>query len=139
MFWNKTLTLYNKYEDESGLIKWYRHKLEHCFYKATKNKVNVGNVQIESDQSIVRIPEQNNYLSPYDWTKLPEDKRSEYMTLQGGDLIFLGDIADQIDEYTKGARSSDLIAKYKTLGSMSIVPVNINNFAPGAHYLVRGE
>lgn len=139
MFWNKTLTLYNKYEDENGLIKWHRHRLEHCFYKATKNKVNVGNVQINSDQSIARIPEQDKYLSPYDWAKLPEDKRSEYMTLQSGDLIFLGDVAEEIDEYTDGARASDLIAKYKALGSMSISSVNINNFAPGAHYLVRGE
>ncbi|MBQ7799629.1 MAG: hypothetical protein IJ370_03980 [Oscillospiraceae bacterium] len=139
MFWNKTLTLYNKYEDENGAIKWYRHKLEHCFYKETKSKVNVGNVQIESNQSIARIPEQDKYLSPYDWAKLPEDKRSEYMTLQGGDLIFLGDVAEEIDEYTDGARASDLIAKYKALGSMSIGSVNINNFAPGAHYLVRGE
>lgn len=139
MFWNKTLTLYNKYEDKSGLITWHRHKLEHCFFKATKNKVNVGNVQIESDQSIARIPEQKNYLPPYEWARLPEGERSKYMTLQGGDLIFLGDIADEIDEYTDGARSGDLIAKYKALGSMSIGSVNINNFAPGVHYFVRGE
>ena len=139
MFWNKTLTLYNKHEDESGLITWRRHKLEHCFFKATKNKVNVGNVQIESGQNIVRIPEQKDYLPPYEWVQLPENERSKYMTLQGGDLIFLGDIAEEIDEYTDGARASDLIAKYKALGSMSIGSININNFAPGAHYLVRGE
>lgn len=139
MFWNKTITLYNKYEDKSGLITWHRHKLEHCFFKATKNKTNVGSLQIESNQSIVRIPEQRNYLSPYDWARLQEEKQSEYITLQCGDLIFLGDVAEEIDEYTEGARSSDLIAKYKALGSMSIGYVNINNFAPGAHYLVRGE
>ena len=140
MFWNKTITLYNKYEDEqTGVIKWYRHRLERCFYKTTNNKVNVGNVRLQTDDNIIRIPAQNNYLPPFKWLQLSDDKKSEFMTLRGGDLIILGDIEEEIDEYTSEKRSSDLIAKYKSLGSVFINSVNINDFVPGAHYFVRGE
>lgn len=140
MFWNKTITLYNKFEDENtGVIKWYRHTLEHCFYKVTDNTVNVGNVQLQTDDNIVRIPAQKNYLTPYKWNKLSAEEIENYMTMQGGDLILLGDVSDDIDEYVTGKRSSDLIEKYKSLGSVFVKSVNINDFMPGAHYFVRGE
>lgn len=140
MFWNKTITLYNKHEDrQTGIVKWYRHKLERCFCKVTNNKVNVGNVQIHTDDSVIRIPEQSNYLPPYKWNELPDDEKLNYMTLQSGDLIVLGDIEDQIDEYTTEKRSSDLIAKYSSLGAVFVNTVNINDFVPGAHYFVRGK
>lgn len=140
MFWNKTITLYNKYEDEqTGLIRWYRHKINNCFYKVTNNKVNIGNVQLQTNDNIIRIPEQRDYLPPYKWVELPNDKKGEKLTLQTGDLIFLGDIEENIDELTSGKRSSDIISKYKTVGSVFITSVNINDFVPGAHYFVRGE
>ena len=140
MFWNKTITLYNKYEDEqTGFIKWHRHKLEHCFFKVTNNKITVGGVQLQTDENIIRIPAQKDYLTPYLWLQLPNDKKGDKMTLRGGDLIFLGDITDEIDEYTQGKRSSDIISKYSALGSVVINSVNINDLIPGAHYFVRGE
>ncbi|MBO5726135.1 MAG: hypothetical protein J6S00_03605 [Clostridia bacterium] len=140
MFWNKTITLYNKYQDEqTGIIKWYKHTLRDCFIKVTNNKVNVGGVQLQTDDNIIRIPKQPNYLPPYEWLKLPNDIKSQSLTLQTGDLIFLGDIDEIIDEYTSGLRSSDLIAKYKSMGSMFVNSVNINDFIQGEHYFVRGE
>ncbi len=140
MFWNKTITLYNKYEDElTGVIKWYRHKLEKCFVKTTNNKANVGNVQLQTDDNIIRIPFQRKYLTPYEWVELPNNVKGNYMTLQGGDLIFLGNVEQEIDEYTSGQRSTDLIKKYSVLGSVFINSVNINTDLPGPHYFVRGE
>lgn len=140
MFWNKTITLYNKYQDEqTGIIKWYKHTLRDCFVKVTNNKVNVGGVQLQTNDNIIRIPKQPNYLPPYEWLKLPNDRKSQSLTLQTGDLIFLGDIDEIIDEYTSGQRSSDLIAKYKSMGSVFVNSVNINDFIQGEHYFVRGE
>lgn len=140
MFWDKTITLYNKYEDtQKGIIKWYRHKLERCFYKVTNNMVNVGSIQMQTDDNVIRIPEQKNYLAPHKWVELPDDEIFGFMTLQTGDLIFLGDISEDIDEYTTGKRSSDFIEKYKSLGSVFVKSVNINDFMLGAHYFVRGE
>lgn len=140
MFWNRTITLYNKYEDEqTGLIRWYRHSLSNCFYKVTNNTVNVGGVQLQTDDNIVRIPEQSNYLPPYKWFEIPNDKKGDFVTIKSGDLIFLGDVSEDIDEYTQGKRSTDVIKKYSALGSVFIKSVNINDFVPGAHYLIRGE
>lgn len=140
MFWDKTITLYNRYEDEqTGVIHWYRHRLTDCFYKTTNNKINIGGVQLQTDDNIIRIPIQQNFLLPYKWLKLPNDNKGEYMTLQGGDLIFLGEISENIDEYVSGKRSNDLIEKYAALGSVFVKSVNINDFMIGAHYLVRGE
>lgn len=140
MFWNRTITLYNKHEDQqTGLIKWYRHSLSDCFYKSTNNTVNVGGVQLQTDDNIIRIPEHQSYLPPYKWLQLPNDKKGQAFTLKGGDLIILGNVADEIDEYTQGKRSTDIIKKYTSLGSVFIKSVNTNNFVPGAHYLVRGE
>ncbi len=140
MFWNKTITLYNRFEDEkTGLITWHRHKIEHCFFKNTKSGANIGNVQRFSSESIVRIPEQHNYLPPFEWLKLADSKRPECMTLQVDDIIVPADVSDEIDEYSQGTRSSDLLAKYKSLGALRIKSVNINTVAPGAHYFIRSE
>lgn len=140
MFWDKTITLYNKNEDEqTGIIRWYRHTLKDCFYKSTNNKINIGGVQLQTDDNIIRIPEKADYLPPYKWFELPNDKKGEYMTLQRGDLIFLGDVSEDIDEYTQGKRSNDIVKKYSSIGSVVINSVNINTSLPGAHYLVRGE
>lgn len=140
MTWDKTITLYNRSEDEqTGIIKWYRHNLNKCFYKRTNNKISVGDVQLQTDSTIIRIPAQSVFLPPYEWAELPNDIKGDYMTAQSGDLIFLGNVTDEIDEYTKGQRSSDLIAKYKALGSVFVTSVNINDFMPGAHYLIKGE
>lgn len=139
MFWNKTLTIYNKHEDENGLITWYRHRIQNCFYKTTRTNNTIGNMQVLIENNIVRIPAQNNFLTAHEWNLLSPDKRGKFLTLQAGDLIILGGILDEIDEYCNEKRSSDLIAKYKTLGSMFVDSVNINDFMLGAHYLVRGK
>lgn len=140
MYWDKDITLYNRHEDEqTGLITWFRHKLTHCFCKATNNKVNVGGVQLQTNDNIIRIPAQPNYLQPDEWLELPKDQKEKYMTLQSGDLIFLGDVDAEIDEYIPGKRANDVIVKYQALGSVFVKSVNINDFMPGAHYYVRGE
>ena len=140
MFWDKTITLFNKREDEqTGIVRWYRYVINGCFVKRTNNKINIGDVQLQTDDTIIRIPEQNNYLTPQQWSDTPNDKIKGFITLQTGDLIFLGKIVEDIDEYTSGLRSSDLIAKYNKTGSVFITSVNINTFLPGAHYLIRGK
>ena len=137
--WNKTITLYNKLEDSTtGHISWHRHVLKNCFFKETKNSVNVGNRQKTNGNYIVRIPQLNNFLSPAKWLEITDNSYGDFVTLQGGDLIVLGDISDEIEEYTPGQRSSDLLKRYESLGGFFIGSVNINTDLPGAHYLVRG-
>lgn len=138
--WNKTITLYNRHEDEqTGLVKWYKHTLHNCFFKATDNIVNANGVKLQTNDYVIRIPAQKNFIPPHKWLELPSDKKIKYVTLQSGDLIFLGEINTEIDEYTSGKRSSDLIAKYKSVGSVFVKSVNINDFMCGRHYYIRGE
>lgn len=137
--WNKTVTLYNKFEDQNGQISWYRHCLKNCFVKRTVKKANVGGTQTAKFDYIIRIPKQSNYLPAFDWVKIAESLKGEYITLQGGDLIVLGDISEEINEYANGERSSDFIAKYQALGSVFVNSININTDLPGPHYLIRGE
>lgn len=138
--WNKTITIYNKHEDkQTGLIKWYRHIIHDCFFKTTNSRINVGSVSISSDDTIVRIPAQECYIPPFDWNNLPNDIKRQYLTINKGDLIFLDAVSEDIDEYTPGKRSSDLIEKYNLLGSITVNSININDFGPLAHYFVRGK
>ena len=66
----------------------------------------------------------------------------DYFTLAPGDIIVKGIITDNIDEYTKGQRSSDLINKYKDLrGCIQIedVALNVGVGRNNEHYYVRGK
>ena len=140
MMWNKTLTIYNKHEDkQTGLIRWYRHIINNCFFKTTNNQINIGTVLLNSDDTIVRIPSQRNYLSPFAWHNEADKDKPLFLTINKGDLIFLGAVVDEIDEYAQGKRSSDLIAKYSLLGSITVNSINVNDSGPLAHYLIRGK
>lgn len=139
-YWNDTITLYNKFEDtQTGVISWHRHTVEGCFVKRTNNRIKVGGVQKQSDYTIIRIPEQENYLPPHKWAELSANDTTKYMTLQSGDLVFLGNINDEMNERSEGRRSNDIIAKHQALGSVFIKSVNINTDLLNAHYYVRGE
>ena len=140
MMWNKTITIYNRHEDEqTGFIKWYRHIIENCFYKTTNNQINVGSVLLNSDDTIIRIPSQSNYKTSFDWNNIPNDKKNEYLTIKKGDLILLGEVTEDIDEYITGKRSNDIIEKYSLLGAITINSINDNDSGPLAHYLIRGK
>ena len=140
MFWNKTITLYNRAEDnQTGAVKWYRHRIEYCFCKQTNSQMNTGVEQFTHVETIVRIPEQDNYQPAHKWVDLSDNEKAKHITLQSGDLIVLGDITDTIDECTNGKRSNDLIKKYTDSGAISVKSVNINNSLPGAHYFVKGR
>ena len=136
-YWNKEITIYNRHEDSNNAVKYYRHNLKDCFFKRTNQKVMIGNTLLESNENIVRIPQQKNYLSPWEWGKV--DNKSDYLTIQPKDIIVFGNVADEIDEYSQGQRASDLIAKYKALGTVFVRSVNDNTMLPIPHYCVKGE
>ena len=72
----------------------------------------------------------------------PNDKRENYFTLGKDDILIKGSISDEVDEYTKGHRSTDLLNKYKKLTEcMQIGEYTINTGIGrvNEHYLVRGK
>ncbi len=143
LWWDTTLTLYNKYVDpQTQIVSWFRTVLENCFWKATGSIAVVNDVALDTEGVICRIPKDDTFLEKYAWVELPNDQMSEYFTLGTGDIIIKGDVPDEINEYQKGHRSTDLLAKYKDLrGCIEIQEISINTGVARneEHYWVRGK
>ena len=141
-WWEETLTIYNKYEDKlTNIVTWYRTVVQGCFWKYTGNKILVGDTLLETNTTICRIRYNDKFMQKYVWEHLPNDQMSQYFTLGPDDIIVKGEVSDEIDEYTAGHRSSDLLSKYKRLqGCITVEQVGINTgtMRCSEHYYVRG-
>lgn len=143
VWWDKTITIYNQYIDkQTQVVSWHRSTINNCFYKDTSQKMAIGDTVLETHELICRIPQSEKFKPVYEWEKLPNDIMSNYFTLGKGDIIVLGEVTDEIDEYTKGKRSTDFKNKYKDLqGCMTIdrVSINTDKGMLNPHYHVKGE
>ena len=140
MYWNKTITLYNRSEDPStGVVSWYRHQIHNCFVKVTSSAIRSGDTQFMPKRCVIRIPRQSSFVPSHKWLSLPDKDKLNHLTLQTGDIVFLGKVDEIINEYSSGQRSSDLIAKHSISGAFEIKSLSINIDLPGAHYFVEGE
>jgi hypothetical protein len=138
-WWNTTITLYNRFVDSDNRVYYYRRVISDCFYKHTVDKIVVGETTIASNSTICRIRVSDYYINKGEWNELV-DKTSKF-TLSSGDIIIAGEVDFEVDEYAKGKRSSDLLAKYKDYpGCFTIETVNINvgGGRGNEHYHVRG-
>lgn len=134
-WWNKDITLYNRYEGKDGAVKWYKSIISGCFVKNIWSyKVSSGKGALGS-QNIVRIRKSDKYMPPEEWTEAQYRELS--FTLNGGDIVIIGNISDSIDEYEKGRRSSDILQKYNTR-SFVVGSVSVNDFGSLAHYMISG-
>ena len=143
VWWDTTITIYNKYEDKlTRVVKWFSHTVSNCFWKYVGNKVTVADVTINSEQVTCRIPKDASYVEPFQWLELTEEEKQSYFTIAPGDIIVKGEVTDEIDEYTQGYRSTDLIKKYKAMqGCMLVSRVAVDTGVGRCceHYYVTGE
>lgn len=143
IWWDTTLTLYNKYVDaQTQLIRWYRRVLENCFWKASGDRTAINDVVLDTSGIICRIPQSNFFLEKFEWVMLPNDEMDDYFTLAPEDIIIKGIVTDEIDEYQKGHRASDLLSKYRDLrGCMEIqeIAINTGRGRNNPHYWIRGK
>ena len=141
-WWDQTLTVYNKYTDpQTKLITWHRHVIDRSFWKYVGEKVHINNTIIETKDIICRIPKREDFIEKYKWVQLPNDEMANYFTLGENDIIIKGEVDDTIDEYQAGHRSTDIVAKYKSLqGCMTInrVAINTDGGRGNEHYYVKG-
>lgn len=141
-WWNTTVTIYNRYEDQqTNLVSWYRHVVEGVFWKYSGNKVFVGNTVLETKDIICRLRKDDRFLEKQEWINIPNDLMTNYFTLSQGDIIVKGIVEDEIDEYVSGKRSSDLKKKYKNLQGCIEIQEWANNTGGGRgneHYYVKG-
>lgn len=134
-WWNNDITLYNRYEGKDGEVKWYKSIISGCFVKYSPSyKVSSGKGAVGS-QNIVRIRKSDKYMPPEEWTEAQYRELS--FTLNGGDVVIIGNVSDSIDGYEKGRRSSDILQKYSTR-SFVVGSVSVNDFGSLAHYMISG-
>lgn len=102
---NDTVTVINHYKDPlTKLDKWNKTILDGCMWsrKITKSVVD-GKVQIDDSVSLT-IPYRDGYLPPKQYAKIPNDKMSNYWTLDSTsnlDIIVLGVVTEELtDSYT---------------------------------------
>lgn len=144
VWWDTTITIYNKYEDtQTHLITWFRTVVDTgSFWKYVKDTISINNTVLESKKTICRIRESEKFLEKYVWIGKTTEQKANYFTLGPGDIIVKGTVTDAINEYAVGSRSSDLLTKYRALqGCMEIDLVSLN-VGPGRcepHYRVEGN
>lgn len=92
-YWDATITLYQRQADENGAVSWKRSVFKNCFWqrKAIRDRTNGAEFGMLS--AVCRMP------APYPEVRI-------------GDIIVCGSVEDEIDEYTSGRRSTDLLDKY---------------------------
>lgn len=143
LWWENTITVYNKYENKvTNVIQWYRKVLPNCFWKYVGEKLSVGTTIIETNNTVCRIPENPDYVPKYLWEQLSAYEMEQKFTLGVGDIVVLGEVDEEIDEYKQGKRSSDFMAKYKNLQGCIQIKTLSNNVGAGRcnqHYKITGE
>lgn len=141
-WWDTTITIYNKYTDpQTQLVTWYKTVVDGAFWKYSGNKVVIDKVVLETKDIICRIRKDERFLEKHEWINIPNDEMSQYFTLSQGDIIVKGSVADEINEYASGTRSSDLKKKYKGLQGCLEIQEWTNNTGGGRgneHYYVKG-
>lgn len=140
-WWDKTITVYNKCVSiDTNIITWRKTVIDNCFWKHSIEKVAIDNAISDKDVIVCRIWQQDNFITPFDWVNM-EEPNEDTFTLQPKDIIVLGNCDEEIDEYQKGLRSTDLLNKYRKIcGCMEISSVSINTMTGmnNPHYNVRG-
>ena len=141
-WWNTTITLFNKYTDKvTNKTYWYKHVIDDCFYDHTIDKVVVGRTTIESNTSICRIRVNDLFVNKKDWNALSDADKKSHFTLCAGDIIVADVVEEDIDEYTTGHRSSELIKQFKEWPgcfTVETASINVGGGRGNEHYLARG-
>lgn len=141
-WWNTTVTIYNRYEDpQTNIVSWHRHVVHGTFWKAAGDKIVIDKTVLETKNIICRIRKDDAFLEKHEWIDVPNDQMSNYFTLSPGDIIVKGEVADEINEYVSGKRSTDLKKKYKDLQGCLEIQEWSNNTGGGRgneHYFVKG-
>lgn len=141
-WWNTTITIYNKYENpQTNVVSWFRKVVDGAFWKYSGNKIVVGNTVLETKDIICRIRKDKRFLNKADWVSVPNDNMGQYFTLSQGDIIIVGEVTEDINEYQSGKRSSDFKKKYKALTGCLEIQTWADNTGGGRgneHYYVKG-
>ena len=137
VWWDTTVTLFNKYEDSKGEVTWYKTVLTGCFWKYETDYQRVDNATQMTKVLLCRVRKSSDFLENYVWEE--ESSKDSYFTFNDGDILIKGEVEDTINEYTTGQRASDLLKKYKDrCAEITECRINVGAGRVCEHYLVRG-
>lgn len=103
--YNKVVTIFNKYEDQTGEIYWYPHILSGVDLIVDK-AANIAKTGLDSADTaklhvkyhisdgrkvIGKFP----WLSPKDWERQPNDELSQSITFDSGDFFMEGEYSTE--------------------------------------------
>ena len=141
-WWDVTVTVYNKYINPTDRkTYWYRSTVAGCFWKNSDDKIKIGNTILETESTTCRFRLNPLFVPANAWKTLPNEEKATYFTLGVGDIVVCAEVDDEIDEYTAGKRSSDLLTKYHNLqGCLQIdkAVISVGDNMPIPHYRVKG-
>lgn len=143
IWWENTVTIYNKYTDPTTqVVTWYRTVLTDCFWSLQGTKITISDVVLDSKSALCRIPKSDKFLERKDWNALSADQKVNYFTIGQSDIVVNGEVDDVINEYQAGHRSTDLLSKYREYQSCMEITEYSNNTGTGRnneHYMLRGK
>ena len=139
---NQSITLFSQHkhlnsETNKTVTVWKKTILKNCFWGTEIAKNLNGNVLVQQNSFILRIPQSDKYLMPLEWSEREYDKLHEYFSLSAGDVIVRGIVSDEINDI-QGSRVSDFLEKYKE-NAFTVKTITENTAIPYApHYKVTG-
>jgi hypothetical protein len=119
-WWNKTVTLYKKFEEPDRGVYWQRTRLNGCFWSVKSERLPSGDNVITTLVYVVRVP------------------CGRPIEAATGDICVLGKVSDEIDERTQGKRSSDFLKKYGQGAFLVRVFKDNSDALPFPHYFIGG-
>ena len=140
-WWNQTVTVYNR-RAVGNKTAWQRTVIGGCFWQNLNSRKYAGNAELDTNAVTCRIRKDERYIGRVEWLGLSDDERAGRFTISRGDVIILGDVDDEVDEYSQGKRSTDLINKYKEASRCMVVEDFQDDTGGGRgseHYHVRGS
>ena len=139
--YNRTITLYNclKAVDNPDSNKdiWYKHIIEHCFYKSFTGIEGFQTSIRSTNGYTVRIPKSVKYKPYKEWIQLSEEERKEFFTGRIDDLVILG-VSEEEVTGERPNTSAQVLNRNKPEAFMVSAFSDNTNSLYGKHYRLGG-
>lgn len=119
-WWNRTVTLYNKYKDENNKVKYNRVVVDGCFVSRGTLKQLNGTISINDSSYVCRF------------------RYKDDLKINTGDIIITKVVEDEIDENDVNKTSNKLLKKYLD-ESFVVKNTKINLDIDPKHYYASGD
>lgn len=108
-WWNAGITVFNRiFDTATKATTWQKTVLQNCFYLQNSGLAQSDVTIRANDSYVVRIPASDAYVPQSEWESMQSGREGRF-TLAPGDLIFKGEIPDNLT----GGSGNGLLEQYK--------------------------